>query len=105
MASPYRNQQLLSGIHHNHNNYIHFLNRTKSIYATMHEKYKEAADYYSFYCTGCEDNCCFTRFYHYTLLEYLLIMEGYNTLNHVKQVEVKRRAFEVDRKTDQADKI
>ncbi len=45
----------------------------------MDLKYKEAADYYGFDCTGCEDNCCFTRFFHHTLLEYLYIMEGYGT--------------------------
>ena len=69
----------------------------------MDKKYQEAADYYNFHCTGCEDNCCFTRFYHHTLLEYLYIMEGYNILDHEKQVEVKYRALEVCRKTELAD--
>lgn len=68
----------------------------------MDLKYKEAADYYGFDCKGCEDNCCFTRFFHHTLLEYLYIMEGYGTLDRAKQVEVKRRALEVCRKTDEA---
>ena len=69
----------------------------------MDNKYQEAADYYNFHCTGCEDSCCFTRFYHHTLLEYLYIMEGYHTLVHEKKVEVKRRALEVCRKTCEAD--
>jgi hypothetical protein len=68
----------------------------------MDLKYKEAADYYGFDCKGCEDNCCFTRFFHHTLLEYLYIMEGYGTLDRTKQVKVKRRALEVCRKTDEA---
>jgi len=70
----------------------------------MDNKYQEAADYYNFHCTGCDDNCCFTRFYHHTLLEYLYIREGYNTLVNEKQVEVKHRALEICRKTREADK-
>ncbi len=80
-----------------------FLERLKIIYSAMDKKYQEAADYYNFYCTGCDDNCCFTRFYHHTLLEYFYIMEGYNTLVNEKQVEVKRRALEVCRKTREPD--
>ena len=80
-----------------------FLERLKIIYSAMDKKYQEAADYYNFYCMGCDDNCCFTRFYHHTLLEYFYIMEGYNTLVNEKQVEVKQRALEVCRKTREAD--
>ena len=92
--------ELLSRIQHY--TYAPFLGRFKIIFASMDLKYKEAADYYSFDCTGCEDNCCFTRFFHHTLLEYLYIMEGYGTLDRAKQVEVKSRALEVCRKTDEA---
>jgi Fe-S-cluster containining protein len=80
-----------------------FLERLKIIYSAMDKKYQEAADYYNFYCTGCDDNCCFTRFYHHTLLEYFYIMKGYNTLVNENQVEVKQRALEVCRKTREAD--
>lgn len=78
------------------------MERLKTTYAAMDKKYQEAADYYNFHCKGCEDNCCFTRFYHHTLLEYLYIIVGYNTLEHGKQVEVKHRALEVCRETDLA---
>ena len=84
--------------------YIPFLNRLKSLFAAMDQKYREAADYYGFQCSGCEDNCCFTRFHHYTLLEYLYIMQGYRLLDRRKQVEVQRRAFDVCRETERADK-
>ncbi|RZB37230.1 MAG: hypothetical protein SRB2_01312 [Desulfobacteraceae bacterium Eth-SRB2] len=80
-----------------------FLERLKIIYSAMDKKYQEAADYYNFYCTGCDDNCCFTRFYHHTLLEYFYIKKGYNTLVNEKQVQVKQRALEVCRKTREAD--
>jgi len=70
----------------------------------MDQKYQEAADYYDFNCKGCEDNCCLTRFYHYTLIEYLYIKEGFHGLEDKKQVEVKQRSLTVCRKTDAADK-
>ena len=85
------------------NTYIPFLDRLKSLYEDMDRKYREAADYYGFQCTGCEDNCCFTRFYHYTLLEYLYLFKGYALLDTERQVEVKRRALEVCRETEKAD--
>jgi hypothetical protein len=81
-----------------------FLKRLKKIFASMDQKYQEAADYYNFNCEGCEDNCCLTRFYHYTLIEYLYIKEGFYCLENKKQVEVKRRSLTVCRKTDEADK-
>ena len=83
---------------------IPFLDRLKIIYASMDQKYQEAADYYGFECAGCEDNCCLTRFYHYTLIEYLCIKEGFHCLENRKQVEVKQRSLAVCRKTDGADK-
>jgi Fe-S-cluster containining protein len=86
-----------------HNTYSPFLDRLKIIYAAMDRKYQAAADYYGFHCTGCEDNCCFTRFYHYTLLEYLYILEGLNNLDGEKRAQIKRRALEVCRETDRAD--
>lgn len=61
------------------------------------------ADYYDFNCTGCEDNCCSSRFYHYTLLEYLCVMEGYIDLKQKKREDVKRNALEVCQQSEQAD--
>lgn len=83
--------------------YASFLERLKIIYLAMDKKYQEAAHYYNFHCTGCDDSCCFTRFYHHTLLEYLYIMEGYHTLVDEKKVEVKYGALEICRKTREAD--
>lgn len=81
-----------------------FLKRLTKIFASMDQKYQEAAEYYGFNCKGCEDNCCLTRFYHYTLIEYLYIKEGFHCLENKKQVEVKQRSLAVCRKTDEADK-
>lgn len=80
-----------------------FLRRLKKIFAFMDQKYQEAAEYYGFNCKGCEDNCCLTRFYHYTLVEYLYIKEGFYCLENKKQVEVKQRSLAVCRKADEAD--
>jgi Fe-S-cluster containining protein len=80
-----------------------FLKRLKKIFASMDQKYQEAADYYGFNCKGCEDNCCLTRFYHYTLIEYLYIKEGFHCLENKKQVEVKQKSLAVCRKADEAD--
>ena len=79
-----------------------FLERLKRIYGTMDRKYIEAAEYYNFHCTGCEDNCCFTRFYHHTLLEYLYIYEGFKTLDLRKQKKIIQKASDVCRKADLA---
>ena len=82
---------------------VPFLNQLKTIYAAMDRKYQEAADYYEFKCTGCEDNCCLTRFYHHTLLEYYFILKGFTTLDKEKQNQIKQRAAKVCRKTALAD--
>ena len=94
---------LLKKVKTQYNKYSLFLDRLKVIYEAMDQKYKEAADYYGFHCQGCHDNCCLTRFYHYTLLEYLYVLEGYNTLGPDRQIETRNRALEVCRKTDEAD--
>ena len=80
-----------------------FLKRLKKIFAFMDQKYQEAAAYYGFNCKGCEDNCCLTRFYLYTLIEYLYIKEGFHCLENKKQVEVKQRSLAVCRKIDEVD--
>lgn len=86
-----------------YNKHSPFLDRLKVIYAAMDQKYQEAADYYGFYCEGCKDNCCRTLFYHYTLLEYFYILEGYSTLEYDRQVEIRDRALKVCGKTDEAE--
>jgi Fe-S-cluster containining protein len=85
------------------NDYVPFLDRLSTLYAAMDRKYREAADYYGFQCNGCEDNCCFTRFYHYTLLEYLYIMNGYHLLDTEKKEKVKHRALDICRETEKSD--
>jgi Fe-S-cluster containining protein len=83
--------------------FVPFSKRLKKIFEFMDQKYQEAADYYGFNCKGCEDNCCLTRFYHHTLVEYLYIKEGFHRLENKKQVEVKQRSLAVCQAYDEAD--
>ncbi len=94
----------LEQIRSNQNKYSSFLQRLRTIWADMGKKYQGTADYYGFFCNGCEDNCCYTRFYHHTLLEYLFIMKGYSALEHEMQNQVAERALEVCAKTVEYDK-
>ena len=97
---PLNLEQIIS----NQNNYSPFLKKLETIWADIGKKYQESADYYGFFCNGCEDSCCYTRFYHHTPLEYLFIMKGYSTLEHEIQNQVTERALEVCAKTVEYDK-
>jgi hypothetical protein len=88
-----------NGMYHS---YTPYLAELKTIYAGMDKQYREAASYYDFNCAGCKDNCCFTHFYHHTLLEYLYVLEGFNGLDREKKIEIKSRASTVCRKNIEA---
>ena len=75
--------------------YSPFLDELKIIYEKMDKKYQDVADNYRFNCTGCEDSCCFTHFYHHTLLEYFYIMKGFQQLEHAKKNQIIDRAAKI----------
>lgn len=81
-----------------------FFDRLRQIYDEMDREYELAADHYGFLCRGCGDNCCQTRFYHHTYIEYLYILEGYRALVVERQIEVQSKASAVCQKTDEADR-
>ena len=83
--------------------YTDFKDRLKQIYFAMDQAYNTAADRYGFTCTGCRDNCCRTRFYHHTAIEYIYMAEGLNSLPLKKLNEVKSRASRVVDETARAD--
>ena len=85
-----------------HDKYLFFSDKLKIIFDAMDERYKKAADYYGFNCTGCRDNCCRSLFFHHTLLEYLYIIKGYNELDNTNRITVTNRAQVVCRETDKA---
>lgn len=70
----------------------HFAASLKSIYNAMDHAYDTVAAKYGFNCQGCEDNCCRSRFYHHTYLEYFYLLEGFNRLELSRQIEVRHRA-------------
>ena len=82
-----------------------YLGRLQSIFANMDQQYAEAAKHYGFHCRGCEDNCCRTRFYHHTYLEYLYIQAGLNTLDPQKRRDIQAKAAWVCRETAKADQM
>jgi Fe-S-cluster containining protein len=79
------------------------MDRLKQIYVAMDQAYDAAADHYDFTCDRCRDNCCRTRFYHHTIIEYSYIIEGLKTLTATKQNEIKSRAMAVANKTASVD--
>jgi Fe-S-cluster containining protein len=91
------------GLCKQHQLYKPYLERLTKIYAAMDQQYALAAEYYGFNCTGCNDNCCSTCFYHHTFLEYLFILKGYDTLVSGQRTEIKKRARRVCGKTQAAD--
>jgi Fe-S-cluster containining protein len=81
-----------------------FLERLKRLYDEMDAAYRAAADHYGFHCDGCTDNCCLTRFYHHTHLEYLFLREGFRSLPPEERAEVRARADGVIRETAAAER-
>lgn len=81
----------------------YFKEKLEALYAVMDSTYKKAASFYEFFCNGCEDNCCFTRFYHHTFIEYFYILDGFDTLKHQKKIEIIKRADEICKKVKEAD--
>ncbi len=84
--------------------YSVFLQRLELIFNKMDNKYNELCEYYGFYCTGCEDNCCFTRFYHHTFAEYLYMKKGLDTLAPANRKEIAQKALSICRQTSELEK-
>lgn len=76
-----------------------FLGKLKNIYTKMDTAYSKASDHYGFECKGCRDNCCLTRFFHHTFLEYEYIKKGFSLLDDKIKEDAKNKAAEVCRKT------
>jgi hypothetical protein len=84
--------------------YLKHLDRLEILFSEMDRKFKKAADFYGFVCTGCDDNCCLSRFFHHSLLEYLYLFQGYKTLSQDNQHHVLNRAMEVKLDTTEGEK-
>jgi len=65
------------------------------IYAAMDHAYSMVADQLGFVCSGCQENCCRSRFYHYTYLEYFFLLEGVSRLEPAGRLSVRQSAATV----------
>jgi len=84
--------------------YLPLLNRMETLFGEMDRAYETVAGQYGFLCNGCADNCCLTRFYHHTLLEYLYLVEGLRTLESGVRQTINNQALIVSAKIDAADR-
>ena len=64
----------------------------------MDDAYNVSAGKNGFVCRGCDDNCCRSFFYHYTLLEYAYLLEGLKGLDQKSRDKVLKRTKEVAKK-------
>lgn len=71
------------------------------LFEQMDRAYDEAARKTSFVCNGCKDNCCLTRFYHHTLVEYLYLKSGLEALDADEFATLKTHAESVRRQMTQ----
>jgi len=65
------------------------------IYAAMDHAYSVVADQLGFACSGCQENCCRSRFYHHTLLEYFYLLEGVSQFRPARRLSVRQSAANV----------
>jgi Fe-S-cluster containining protein len=79
------------------------LYRLSGLYAAMDRQYEEATRHYGFQCDGCRENCCQTRFYHHTIIEYFYLMKGVDQLSPETREAVLFSAAKVVNETRMAD--
>ena len=77
--------------------FVPYAQKLQTIFAAMDLAYTKVADVHGFLCTGCEDNCCRTRFYHHTYLEWLYLHYGWKKLETEQQAAIQARAAEICR--------
>ena len=56
------------------------IDKVALIFDRLDTAYGRVSDQYGFVCSGCEDNCCRSLFYHHTLAEYAYLYAGFNAL-------------------------
>jgi Fe-S-cluster containining protein len=69
-----------------------FIDQTRRLFSEMDRDYRQVAAASGFVCTGCEENCCRSLFYHHTFLEYVLLRAGFETLSRAGQRQILQRA-------------
>ena len=84
--------------------YLPLLKRLEALFGEMNRAYTAVAGQYEFQCNGCAENCCLTRFYHHTLLEYLYLVEGLRTLESDVRHGIYKQALTVSAGMADADR-
>ncbi|MEH0022434.1 MAG: hypothetical protein V6Z89_22485 [Desulfobacter sp.] len=88
-----------------------FFQQLAALFQDMDRAWNETARQYDFECTGCEDNCCLSLFFHHTHIEKAYLVHGFNGLDTAEKNEILARAraycdetFDLDRDTDASSK-
>jgi Fe-S-cluster containining protein len=87
----------------NRRRYLPLLSRLEILFDEMDRAYAQVSDRYGFQCNGCSDNCCLTRFYHHTLLEYLYLVEGIRSLEPDRRRSIRKAALAANTRMYEAD--
>lgn len=69
------------------------------LYQLMDETWSRIAALYQFQCTGCEDNCCRSLFFHHTHVEKAYLRHGFDQLEPGRKNETLSRAEDYCQKT------
>ena len=83
--------------------YLPLLDRLQALFQEMDRSYEAVATQYGFVCSGCTENCCLTRFYHHTLVEYLFLFEGIRRLGADDRNTIRQRSIDAIQRGIEAD--
>lgn len=72
--------------------FMTYLDQLACLFEQMDQAYGQVCRQSGFVCRGCQDNCCGTRFYHHTLIEYLYLRVGLDSLSDQAREAVRQRA-------------
>jgi Fe-S-cluster containining protein len=72
------------------------ISRIREIYRAIDTTYQTIQRHYGFDCTGCQTNCCATRFYHYTHSEAIYLRMGFDHLPEDLKQESLHRAVQYE---------
>ncbi len=80
------------------------MEKTARLFDQMDQAYDAAARIHGFVCNGCRDNCCQTRFYHHTLVEYQYLKSGLENQSEGTRKRLRQTAADVVQKMNEADR-
>ncbi len=70
-----------------------------ALYDDMDKTWNKIAADYHFNCTGCEDNCCKSLFFHHTYIEKAYLLHGFNALDSNKKQKILGKAANYCKRT------